>query len=373
MKQMKQILVFLIAILIFNCEAELDYEDLKNESKNEKREKGLIDDCIRPIKTMVINYLNQVGYGFSFEEYFVNDWTGDGILDVIGKTSDSKLIFYKGYNESIGLNVPNTTDDHHGSWNYKLTEGVLVGTGWHNFVEFYPADWSGDGKCDMMALHSDGFMYYYIWNGQEFIFQNTLGHPWGDGKWKTYKKRYIANLDANNFTPDFVEISSNPSFTTFTKVRWNGNAFYSANLTTSTNYKDTDEFYPFDFSHDKVTDFMIRKEDGTLYYMHNSSGHILKQVGTGWQNFQDLYPGYNWSFCIPIASITGRKPNGDFYSYLWNPTNKTFQEGKLVGTNWHFTNIFVGNTLPGLFYRDGFLGINADGKMHAYGTVLDLQ
>lgn len=375
-------LMFLL-VGLQSCSTDEPFNDDVNadlESENLELEKrGFQEDCLRKIETLVIDHLGQVGHGFNFKEYFVEDWTGDGILDILGLTNDGRMIFYKGnvYNDGISPNPPNTTEDPgRTDWKYSLISGVQVGSGWDNFTEFYPADWTGNGITDMMAYRNNNVMFLYKWTGSSFMPGITVGGPSPGVLWKSENKRMVVHLNSDN-RADLIEITDVFGEGYLSRLAWNGSYFSSFGF--APGYDIDYDYYPFDFNHDKVTDLMIRKPDGTLHYRNGIDGtgsgySSEKQVGNGWNVFMDIYPGNHWSFCTTISSLTGRRLDGDLYSYVWNPTSESFAPGHLVGTGWdNFTHIFTGDITSDIFYRHDFIGRRYDGKLHAYGTVLDLE
>lgn len=379
------ILFALLLLLTFGCgkrttivpEEISEQEDLRPSS-----DKKGITYCGKPIKNFLIKYTNQVGYGFSFQDYFVQDWTGDGILDVMGRKPDGRMFFYRGYahNNGISSTPGNVTNDLGvGQWSYKLANGVQVGNGW-NFSEYHPGDWNGDGKCDMMAFlpngNGTGTMYLYIWNGTNFLSPTT--HSPGAGQiWNQNRKRMVVDINGDGRS-DLIEVFTIGQSGYLRRLSWNGTFFNPYGQYPGFDFGD--EYLPFDMSQENITDLVIRKADGTLHYRKGlgaaggGSGYSApKQIGNGWNTFQDLYPGYNWSLCAKISSITGRKSNGDFYTYIWNLNSESLQPGRKVGTGWGFDHIFVGDLIPDIWNRHDYLGINPNGTMHAYETILEVQ
>ncbi len=365
-----------------SCSTEEDFEleTQQNTEQSDIANKNLKDHCTSEIKTLVIDYLGQAGSNFSFKDYFVKDWTGDGIADVMALKNDGRMFFYKGVVSNDGIissNAPNTTTDPgRNDWKYTLAAGIQVGHGWDNFKEFYPADWTGNGITDMMAMRNNNRMYLYKWTGSSFITGVDVGLPsTGSAGWSENRKRMVIYFNNDN-KADLIEITDLPSGSDgiMSRLIWNGSSFssYGAHF----GYKTTYDYYPFDYNDDGNTDLITRKPDGTLKYRENLGDFLSseKHVGHGWNGFQDLYPGRNWSICSTITSLTGRKANGDLYSYRWNPVSDSFYPGKKVGSGWNnFTHIFIGDLTPDIYYREDILGLRYDGKMLAYGTVLEME
>lgn len=374
----------LLGFLAISCSREELPEEQLNVLQTEANltvdRGGPQDDCFRRIKTLQIDHLNQAGHGFSFKEYFVEDWTGDGIVDIMGLKEDGRMFFYKGraVDEGIlGTNPPNTTDDPgRNDWKYRLHPGVQVGNGWNNFKEFYPGDWNGDGILDMMAMRSNNRMFKYIWSGSSFSPGVDVGGPGTGQIWYESSILYSVHLNTDGRS-DLIEMYDISGNGYMRRLVWNGTNFNASG--SAPGYDLPNDYYPFDYNHDGITDLMVRKPGGNMYYRNgipgSGSGYSSeKYVGHGWNGFTDIYPGNNWSICFPISSLTGRKANGDLYSYLWADEAEIFNPGKKVGNGWNsMSHIFTGDITGDIYHRDDYLGIRFDGKLHAYGTVLNME
>ena len=54
-----------------------------------------------------------------------------------------------------------------------------IGHGWQSFRHVKAADWSGDGKADVIGVDSGGKLWYYPHSGKGFGPRKQLGHGWG--------------------------------------------------------------------------------------------------------------------------------------------------------------------------------------------------
>ncbi|HEY6595654.1 MAG TPA: trypsin-like serine protease [Asanoa sp.] len=78
-------------------------------------------------------------------------WLGDGHQSLIGRTSTGDLWLYN--------------SDGSGGWTNP--RGTLIGTGWSNFRIFMsPGDWSGDDIIDLVGIRPTGEMRLYATNGR---------------------------------------------------------------------------------------------------------------------------------------------------------------------------------------------------------------
>jgi hypothetical protein len=78
------------------------------------------------------------------------DFSGDGRPDVIARHPDGRLLLYRG----------------NGAGGWVTGSGEAIGAGWQEFTAvFAGGDFSGDGRPDVLARHSDGRLLMYRGNG----------------------------------------------------------------------------------------------------------------------------------------------------------------------------------------------------------------
>ena len=134
------------------------------------------------------------------------DATGDGIPDIVGRTSTGDLWLYRGTGTGA------------------FTGGVRVGTGWNVFPTIIaPGDFSGDGRADLIGRTSSGDLYLYRGNGAGSFSGNTkIGSGWSS---------FTAIIGAGDFSGD-----GNPDLTVRTSsgdlylYRGNGTGGFSGNV-----------------------------------------------------------------------------------------------------------------------------------------------
>lgn len=146
----------------------------------------------------------QIGSGWNmFDDIMVvNNWTGDGHADLIGRMPNGNLRLYEsdgkggwvngsgvqigtGWNAFNSILTPGTWNgdgnpvligrtpngnlfeyesDSKGGW--VNPSGTQIGSGWNAFKMFLsPGDWNGDGMVDMIGVMPDGTMDLYETNG----------------------------------------------------------------------------------------------------------------------------------------------------------------------------------------------------------------
>ena len=95
----------------------------------------------------------QIGTGFAQFTglLLVRDWSGDGEPELLARTSDGRLMMYRG----------------NGSGGFVTGRGEQIGTGWGRFSALLaPGDWSGDGYADLIARDDAGALHLYRGDGQ---------------------------------------------------------------------------------------------------------------------------------------------------------------------------------------------------------------
>ena len=150
----------------------------------------------------------------------VNNWTGDGHADLLGRTPSGDLYLYEtngtgGWlNNGIGIkigtawNMFNTVltpgtwtgdghqaligrtpsgdldlyeSDGHGGW-LNNGIGIKIGSSWNMFSTFMsPGDWNGDGLVDLIGITPSGVMDLYETDGHGNWLNNGSGRQIGSG------------------------------------------------------------------------------------------------------------------------------------------------------------------------------------------------
>ncbi|MFI1996118.1 FG-GAP-like repeat-containing protein [Actinoplanes sp. NPDC020271] len=121
-----------------------------------------------------------IGTGWGgFRNVSVADVTGDGKADVLGVTSDGKLLLYT----------------HSGDNSSPYSTGRQVGDGWGIFTQVTAADVTGDGKADILASGSDGQLRLYAHTGDNNAPYST-GPQVGTG-WQQFDRVNAADVNGD--------------------------------------------------------------------------------------------------------------------------------------------------------------------------------
>lgn len=335
-------------------------------------------------KAVSIHYLNQVGSGYNTNSnYWSKDFTGDGIADLLERSTDGKLWLRVATTtpSSPAYNYPDKVGDNLSGVSYNLGSPIQVGHGF-NFVTYHTADFNGDGKCDLMCQASNGEMYMYHCTGSSFTTEGIQIRFGQAPSWGTNKKFFPADKNGDQIY-EIIEIGDSGSNGSYqrtwkrysaTSNSWHsyGMKFYSTKI-----FDKNDEFIPLNIDGDSDVDFFIRKTNGILQYCKaNGVTSVFSdpiQCGNGWDTFTNIYGKYHWNCWTANASLTGRKANGDLYLYKWNSGSNYFSPGVKVGSGWNFQFLFTGNYCPDVSTRDDYLGLNSNGTLHAYTTLVTIN
>ncbi len=117
----------------------------------------------------------KVGQGWNIFNLLLSagDFTGDGAMDVLGRTPSGDLYLYKGN----GI----------GGW---ASSGIKIGNGWNVFSKVIGVrDFNNDGKADLIGITSSGTLKFYPGNGAGGFAGPGQVKGWG---W-TFKAVFAAN------------------------------------------------------------------------------------------------------------------------------------------------------------------------------------
>ncbi len=204
------------------------------------------------------------------------DWSRDGKPDLLARTSDGKLLMYRG----------------NGSGGFLNGHGEQIGSGWQSLTALLtPRDWNGDGKPDILARTSDGKLLMYRGNGSGGFLQPTaqqIGSGW---------QSLTALLAPGDWNGDGKsDILARTSDGKLLMYRGNGSGGFlqpTAQLIGSGWQSFNALFAGGDFSGDGRPDILARDSGGLLFvYRGNGRGGFVtgqrEQIGSGWSSLGSL-------------------------------------------------------------------------------------
>ena len=116
------------------------------------------------------------------------DWNGDGHPDILARTSDGKLLMYRG----------------NGAGGFLQPIAQQIGSGWQVFTALLaPFDWSGDGKPDILARDGDGKLFMYRGNGKGG-FVTGQRELIGGGGWQAFTALFAGGDFSGDGRPDII-------------------------------------------------------------------------------------------------------------------------------------------------------------------------
>jgi hypothetical protein len=159
--------------------------------------------------------------------------------------------------------------------------GSTVGNGWHNFTHYFSADFTGDGKADLLVRSPNGDAVLYPFNGTSFI---GGGGPIVAGKnWKF--TAYWAEDWNGDLKADILARSGNGDVFLFAM---GNNTFASPQKVVSGWYFT--HFLPADYTGDSMTDMLARTTSGDIMLITLSKPSAPTKVGHGW-SFAQYFAG----------------------------------------------------------------------------------
>ena len=203
------------------------------------------------------------------------DFSGDGTTDLIARKPDGSLWMFRG----------------NGAGGWITGNPEWIGAGWNMFDALVtPADFSGDGKSDIIARKPDGSLWMYRGNGA--------------GGWITGNPEWIG-----------------AGFEVF-------DAFVEA----------------YDFSGDGKTDLIARKPDGSLWMLRgNGAGGWItgnpEWIGAGWNAFTFIVGSLDFSGDGKVDLIA-RTADGNLWLYRGNGAGGWVTgNAEWIGADWHMFDV----------------------------------
>lgn len=192
-------------------------------------------------------------------------WSGMRLLSTADFTGDGKP-------DILGVHNTGSLYLYPGNGAGGVTGSSIVGTGWNNIRMLAAGDFNGDKKGDLMAAHTNGTLYFYAGKGDGFAAGIQAGTGWGN-------MRMIAGGEFNgDGRIDLYGVHDNGSLNLYAGK---GNGTFNSPVKTGDGWQSYRMLDSADFNADKKHD---------LVALH-ANGNVLAYPGKG-----------NGSFGTPVVT-----------------------------------------------------------------------
>ncbi|MET7858362.1 FG-GAP-like repeat-containing protein [Streptomyces sp. NPDC005318] len=334
----------------------------------------------------------KVGTGWGAYDQLVgaNDMNGDGIGDLIARTTAGELYFYAGT----------------GTAATPFKGRVKVGNGWNAYNQLIGIDdQTGDGLADLLVRTQSGTMYYYESTGYgTFLPRSTWGTNWnvaslflGAGGNPDFGKNDLMGLDGKNNLYWYYarnngafgdrqlidEFPSGLSFTLASSFDKDGQSdlpivykgtLYNGDYTVGKGWDIYNSLVgPGDLSGDGKGDLLARDRSGNLYlYRGNGTGSAFAtriKVGSGWGAYNKLLGAGDYTG-DGRTDLLARTTGGTLYLYAGTGNaSAPFKSRVSIGSGWNTYNKLAA---PGDINGDGkgdIVGVNSAGDLYRYTST----
>ena len=204
----------------------------------------------------------------------------------------------------------------------------VVTSGWGVYRHLTHTDLNGDGRADMLAVRSDGLLEYYAGgSGGGFGRYDRIEGGWYD------MLHVVSGADySGDGLQDVLAASASGVLTVYSG---NGKGALSGPRTTVGSGWQAIKFMAGgDFDGDRLGDVMAVANDGTLYFYKGLGNRFASGVvvGRGWASFTAFTGGvdYNGDGNVDVVARDGA---GKLYLYPGDGTGR-FKAGQLIGSGW---------------------------------------
>ncbi|WP_162242573.1 FG-GAP-like repeat-containing protein [Leifsonia sp. Leaf336] len=240
------------------------------------------------------------------------DFNSDHTSDLLARNASGALILYRG--------------DGAGGW--LSPQSAVVGSGWNGMTAIVSAgDFDGDGRNDLLARDSGGFLWLYPGDGASGWFTpRKVGSGWN------IMTSIIAARDFNgDGTADIAAIDSSGVFWLYPG---DGHGGWLAPRAIGSGWNGMTAVGIDDFDGDGSPDILARDSIGRLWlYGHTSAGWKTPVVvGTGWNGLTIVSEGdFNGD---GHADLLGRWANGALVLYAGNGHSGWLSQ-RQIGSGWN--------------------------------------
>ncbi|TWG03534.1 VCBS repeat protein [Streptomyces brevispora] len=340
----------------------------------------------------------KVGYGWGVYDQIVgaNDVNGDGLGDVIARTTGGDLYFYAGsgdpakpfkarvktgygfdvYNQLVGMD--DIDGDGLGDIIARKPDGVIYtylstgrgtfaprvagGTGWNKAAQFVGEGGNPDyGKHTLLASTHSGYAWWYRSRNNGQFFPRDANSPYGEpAGGMGLGKYWLASSFSNDGQADELWI-------------FQGQLFAGGNFI-GRGWEVYDSLTgPGDLSGDGKGDLLARDAKGNLYlYKGNGLGTKFEpkvKVGYGWNTYTKIVGAGDLSG-DGLADVVARDTKGDLYLYKGTGNAAAPLKARVkIGTGY---NIYKQFAAPGDIDGDGkadLVGVDGKGDVYLYTST----
>ncbi|MDX3096140.1 VCBS repeat-containing protein [Streptomyces sp. ME01-24h] len=330
-----------------------------------------------------------VGKGWGVYDQLVgaNDMNGDGIGDLLARTTAGELYFYAGTGNAAAP--------------FKVR--VKIGNGWNAYNQLIGVDdQTGDGLADLLVRTQSGTTYFYQSTGQgTFLPRVGGGTGWNAaslflqaGGNPDFGKNELMGLDGKNnlywyysknnglLSPRQLidQLWSGVNLTLVSSLDKDGQAdlpvvyngtLYNGEYTIGKGWSIYNSLVgPGDLNGDGKGDLLARDKSGVLYlYRGNGTGSAFAtriKIGKGWGVYNKLLGAGDYTG-DGLTDLLARTTGGTLYLYAGTGNaSAPFKSRVVIGGGWNTYNKLAA---PGDINGDGkgdIVGVNSAGDLYLY-------
>lgn len=190
------------------------------------------------------------------------DFDSDGNSDLLARSNDGRLFFYRGTGSGTLVQVP----------------GTQIATGWGSYVDIItPGDFDGDGRPDVLGRASDGTLWLYRGNGTGGFASPAFQI---DAGWQGYVEVMSPGDFDEDGHPDLIARKSNGTLW-FYRGAGDGTLVPAPGVQFETGWGGYNKLVAGgDFDGDGHGDVLARSAGGTLFfYRGKGDGTLVQQPG----------------------------------------------------------------------------------------------